>query len=301
LLDVYPAPVGKYVLIELSCPNGQTVVFLDTESGSVTRPVTDTDSHFLAWAPDGKTAYLKADSLGNAHITRMDVNGKDEFIPITEFTYDIAVDPGSSDFMFTFSRGLGQGSELWHAKDNGKVVQQLYADKSNYISFARYSPHGTQIAFIKVPDSQTPFTIGELWAMNADGSSPRKLADVDAGHGFAANWSPDGPRIAFVKRENPAEERANQASESLISNIYLVNVESREVQQVTHLGGGYVETAYWSPDGNTLAFTAVLNGRMEVQIVGIASGKIRTLITETACCPAWMRKEVLSHQDQELK
>src|SRR5215212_10506629 len=32
MFDVFPAPVGKYLLIELSCPNGQTVLFLDTSS-----------------------------------------------------------------------------------------------------------------------------------------------------------------------------------------------------------------------------------------------------------------------------
>ncbi len=296
LLDVYPAPVGKYLLIELSCPNGQTVLFLDAESGSITQPITDSDSHFLAWTPDGKAAYLKVDSLGNAHIIRMDANGKEKFIPITEFTYDLSANPISQDFTFTFSRGMGEGSELWLAKHDGKVVQQLYTDQFNYISFGRYSPDGSKIAFIKVPDSQTPFTVGELWVMNADGSNPRKLADADAGHGYAANWSQDGSQIAFVKRENPKDGAANQSSDSLISNIYLVNIKSGELSQVTQLANGHVETPHWSPDGNTLAFTVVLNGRMQTQIAEIASGAIRTLIADIApvggstCCPAWMRK-----------
>jgi hypothetical protein len=59
LFDVFPAPIGSHLLIELSCPSGQTVLFLDTSSslnagsGSVTQPVTDSDSHFQAWASDG--------------------------------------------------------------------------------------------------------------------------------------------------------------------------------------------------------------------------------------------------------
>src|SRR5688572_7786366 len=72
LFNIFPAPVGKYMAIELNCPNGQTVLYLDTstplaaqgsESGSVTQPVSDADSHFLAWTPDGQAAYLKIDSL----------------------------------------------------------------------------------------------------------------------------------------------------------------------------------------------------------------------------------------------
>ncbi|HZJ23958.1 MAG TPA: hypothetical protein VFD54_11650, partial [Anaerolineales bacterium] len=229
--------------VELNCPNGQTVLYLETstslsvgpESGSVTQPVTNSDSHFLAWTPDGKAAYLKIDSLGNPRVVRADVDGAQELIPITEFTYDLAPSLNRGEFTFTFSRGLGQGSELWLAKRDGKVVEQLYADPLNYISFARWSPDGTQIAFIKIPDSQTPFTVGELWVMDVEGLNARKLADADAGHGFAANWSPDGTKIAFVVRENPEDENADQSSDALISNIQTVYVESGKTTQITNL------------------------------------------------------------------
>ncbi len=290
LLDVFSAPLGKYLLLELNCPSGQTVLFLDSESGAVTQPVTDKDSHFLAWADDGKSAYLKVDSLGNAHIVRVDAQGKSVIVPVTAFTYDLAPSPTSPDFTFTFSRGMGQGSELWLAKRDGKVVQQLYADPLHYISFARFSPDGNQIAFIKIPDSQIPFTVGELWVMGGDGSQARKLADADAGHGYAPSWSPDGKWIAFVKRENVQDKNADQAAEALVSNIYRINLQSGELRQVTSFTNGRAETPHWSPEGNTLAFNAVLDGRMEVQIADIGSGEIRSLTTEPACCPAWMRK-----------
>jgi Tol biopolymer transport system component len=166
----------------------------------------------------------------------------------------------------------------------------LTADQFNYISFARYSPDGSRIAFIKIPDTQTPFTVGELWIMNNDGSNAHKLADADAGHGYAANWSPDGKQIAFVIRGNPEDERADQVSEALISNIYVVKVQSGPLRQITYLETGRVETPFWSPDGNTLAFNVVMNDRMEVQIADLTTGGIRSLIAESTCCPAWMQK-----------
>ena len=298
LFNIFPAPVGKYMAVELNCPNGQTVLYLETstslsvgpESGSVTQPVTNSDSHFLAWTPDGKAAYLKIDSLGNPRVVRADVDGAQELIPITEFTYDLAPSLNRGEFTFTFSRGLGQGSELWLAKRDGKVVEQLYADPLNYISFARWSPDGTQIAFIKIPDSQTPFTVGELWVMDVEGLNARKLADADAGHGFAANWSPDGTKIAFVVRENPEDENADQSSDALISNIQTVYVESGKTTQITNLTEGRVETPYWSPGGNTLTFNVVRNGRMDVHHADIVTGRMWAILTEPACCPAWMRK-----------
>ena len=290
LLNTFPAPVGKYLLIELNCPNGQTVLFLDTDTGSMIQPITDADSHFLSWTTDGKATFLKVDSLGTPHVVRVDTAKNIKSIPVTEFTYDLAANPSVDGFILTFSRGLGQGSELWLADRDGKTVRQLYADPFNYLSFARYSPDGDQIAFIKIPDTQTPFTVGELWAMNADGSSPRKLADADAGHGYAASWSPDGKRIAFVIRENPEDEHADQSSDSLISNIYTVDVGSGTLKKITDLNQGHVETPFWSPDGNTLAFTVVINDRMQVRIADLRTSQIRSLVEEPACCPAWIRK-----------
>jgi Tol biopolymer transport system component len=296
LLNLFPAPIGEFIAIELSCPNGQTVLFLDTNSASTTQPVTEFDSHFLAWTPDGKAIYLRIDSLGDARILRAGIDSSQDFVPITEFTYDLAPSANIGEFTFTFSRGLGQGSELWLARQDGRIVQQLHADQFNYISFARWSPDGKQIAFIKIPDTQTPFTVGELWviplnsAQGADSSSARKLADADAGHGYAANWSPDGKQIAFVQRENPEDEHADQSSEALLSDIYVIEVESGELNAVTAFDDARAETPFWSPDGNTLAFTIVSNGRMQVQLADLLTGEIRSLLVESACCPAWLRK-----------
>ena len=290
LFDIFSAPIGQFVLIELSCPNGQTVLFMDVESASVSQPISNTDSHFLAWMGDGKSAYLKTDSLGSPQIVRVYMDGTKGILAVTEFTYDLAAKPNSHDFTFTLSRGLGSGSELYFAQHDGRIATLLYSDPYNYISFARFSPDGKQIVFIKTPDTQTPFTVGELWMMDSDGSNARKLADVDAGHGYAANWSIDGKRIAFVMRENPEDENADQSSKALISNVYVVNIETGVLTQVTHLANDRAETPYWSSDGNTLAFNMVINGRMIVSIADAATGDIKPLETGSTCCPVWMRK-----------
>ena len=84
------------------------------------------------------------------------------------------------------------------------------------------------------------------------------------------------------------------------SNIYVVDLANGKLNQVTHFDNGHVETPFWSPDGNTLAFNVVINGRMNVSIaevnsVGVGSpnpisAEVKSIEAEPACCPAWMRK-----------
>ena len=288
--NIYPSPRGAYLAVELDCAFGQTVVWVNTDTGEVRQAYTESDSHFLAWVSDGQAIYLKVDSTGNPHIARIDTEGEQNLIPITEPTYDLSPRPNSDDFTFTFSRGMGLGSETWLAQQNGNVVQQIAADKNNYLSFARWSPDGSQIAFIKIPDSPTPFTVGELWVMNADGSSARKLADADAGHGYAASWSADGRKIAFVVRENPEDADADQNASALVSNIYIFDVENSKLSQLTHFQNARVEAPAWSPDGNTIAFTVVLDDKINVYRADVLSGETKLILMESACCPAWMRK-----------
>jgi hypothetical protein len=289
--ELFAPRQGTVLAIELSCSFGQAVVWLNTASGVVTQPVTDSDSHFMAWTPDGAAAYLKVDSVNRPRIIRAPIVGKPENVQIAELTYDIAPKSDSnSDFLFSFSRGMGLGSEMWLARFDGRVVEQVIADPHSYLSFARWSPDGSRIAFIKIPDSEVPFTVGELWVMQADGSNARKLSNADAGHGFAEAWSPDGSRIAFVVRENAKDAQADQNADALRSNVAIVNVENGSQAPLTSFPSARVEAPAWSPDGNTLTFTVVLNDRMNVYLANTATGETREALAAPACCSVWMRK-----------
>ena len=289
--NLFAPPRGATLAIELACSFGQAVVWLNTQSGELKQPVTDSDSHFMAWTPDGAAASLKVDSLNRPHIIRAPVSGRPENVPITELSYDLSPKPASNtDFLFSFSRGMGLGSEMWLARFDGRLVQHVIADPHHYLSFARWSPDGTKVAFIKIPDSATPFTVGELWVMHADGSNAHKLADADAGHGFAEAWSPDGSRVAFVVRENPNDVQADQRADALRSNISLVKANDGTVSALTSIQSARVEAPTWSPDGNTLAFTVVLNDKMNVYIADVASGTTQQVLPVSVCCPVWVRK-----------
>lgn len=293
LHGLYAPARGDALAAELTCPNGPVTLLVQTESGA-TRPLlkdNTIDSHFLAWAADGSSLYLRVNSMADPHILQVDIHSLQATdLSIDAYTYDLAAAPDGRHILFSFSHGMGLGSEMWLADANGRGGKQLLSDPENILAFARWSPDGRRLAFIKIPDSQTPYSVGELWMAEADGSNARKLAEADAGHGYSASWSPDGNRLAFVVRVNPEDPSADQSLEALISNIALVDVSSEAVTQVTHLARGRAETPAWSPDGNTLSFTFVLDGRMDVQVADLAGGAGASLPGESVCCPVWMRK-----------
>jgi len=288
--NIYPAPHGAMLAIELSCSFGQAVAWLNTDTGEVKQAVTDSDSHFLSWTPDGEALYLKVATIDHPQIVRVHTDNSRETIPITELTYDLSPLSDGRDFIFSFSHGMGLGSEMYFAQNNGSAVKQLIADPGFYLSLARWSPDEKSIAYIKIPDSQTPFTVGALWVMSADGSGARKLADADAGHGFAPAWSPDGIQLAFVKRENPNNAEADQSADALVSNIYLVNAQTGSTLQLTKFTDARVGSPVWSPDGNQIAFTVVMNDKMSVNLFDPTSGETRQVLTGSVCCPAWLQK-----------
>ncbi len=288
--DLFPSPRGPYLAIELSCSFGQAVVWLNVSTDEFKQAVTDSDSHFLAWAPDGESVYLKVNTINHPQIVRVAADGSRENVPITGLTYALAPMPDGRDFIYSFSQGMGLGSEMQIAGFDGRLVRQLAADPGFYLSFARLSPDGTQIAYIKIPDSQTPFTVGELWVMSADGSNAHKLAAADAGHGFMPDWSPDGTRLAFVKRENPNDAAADQSADLLVSNIDLVTLHSGVVSPLTKFSDARVGSPVWSPAGNQIAFTVVMNDKMSVILVDPVSGETRQVSTGSACCAVWIQK-----------
>jgi len=292
LTSTHPASTGKYLALELECMNGPVVLIVDTINGALANPFPEADSHFLAWDFDSNL-YLRVDALGNTRIVRVTAEGVSKQFDLPAQTYDMNFAPDGDSLIYSFTRGLGLGSELWAATRPANRARQLHAETDSIITFARWSPDGKQIAFIALPDSATPFPVGELWLMDADGKNARPLAPADAGHGYAPAWSPDSTRIAYVGRENPDDPRADQSADALISNIYIAEVATGQISPVTSFDSMLVESPRWSADGRFLAFTVVnrLDDTITPWVADLASGEIKKLASpDPLCCLAWMRK-----------
>ena len=287
IYNLYPNPVGALLAVEFECDGGPAVAFYNVVSGKSVNPggMQQIAARFLAWSANGRFLYLKADTINNPTVIRIDNTGNHTTVlDLPASLYDLTGLPDGR-IVYSTTQGIGFGSEVWLADADGRGAKQIISQPLDIVAYLRPSPDGKQIAFIRFPDTQTPFPDGELWIMDASGKNARPLADADAGHGYAPAWSPDGKQIAFVVRENPNDPQADQSAGALISNVYRIEVPSGAKSAVTDFTDAIVESPIWSPDGTSLVFNVARNDT--IQIWFDRAGVLQPLNGTASCCAVW--------------
>jgi Tol biopolymer transport system component len=200
--------------------------------------------------------------------------------------------------IYSLTAGLGYGSETWLADSDGANAKQVLVDPLNIIAFARWSPAGDAIAYIRMADINVPFTVGELWTMDGGGQQPILLdKQADAGHGYALAWSPDGQSIAFVARENGEDILADQQADRLLSNIYVAKPDDGTVVNVTLFREALVENPVWSPDGQFLTFSARIGESADIWAVDMNTQQLRQVTNGAdARFPVWVKADQQGRQ-----
>ena len=115
------------------------------------------------------------------------------------------------------------------------------------------SPDATQIIYKRSGfDIMNDTSKGNLWILNTDGTSHRKLTSREVNES-KATWSPDGNRIAFVSNTKEGSE------------IYMYWVLTGQIAKLSQLemSPGNIT---WSPDGKLIAFTMFKSEKLPVVI-----------------------------------
>ena len=171
------------------------------------------------------------------------------------------------------SRWLGErnGDDIFTVKPNGRRSRRLTRGKGDEISPA-WSPDGRHIAFIRDPDpARDP---DGLWIMQRNGGDKEKLYESKAIRAF--DWSPDASRIAL------------SAYDSGRTELYVVDVRTEELRQLTDAPYEDEGEPSWSPDGDRIAYASG-SAFDDRNIYTITTGEGRQRLTEDghSSSPEW--------------
>jgi Tol biopolymer transport system component len=298
-LGVYASPHGPWLATDVTCEASGSVQVINVASGKTVDldPALTQDSTFINWAPTGNEIILRTGNLPDSRIYLIQINnGRYQPLPVPNNVYDVALSTNGRRMIYSLTWGLGQGSETWIADIDGGNARRVLSEPNHIVAFANWSPSEKEIAYIRMPDSNIPFTIGELWVMDGQGQNPTLLGNADAGHGFRPTWSPDDQEIAFVVREQKGiatdsnDNEANFDAQNLISNIYIAKLSDKSISSVTNFDGALTESPIWSPEGQYLAFNTSAGGEgIDIWVLDRRSSVLSQITHgQNARFPVWL-------------
>lgn len=163
---------------------------------------TPTGNSDATWSPDGtQVAFVSTRDGGAPNIFVMRTDGS----RLREITHDatgkseLAWSPRGDRIAFVHEPSGGGDREIYSIATNGSDLTDLSNDPTSDDIEPAWSPDGSQIVF-SGPFHPSGSVGGDLWLMNADGSSRRPLIHTMNGYSDGAypTWSPDGSTIAFT-------------------------------------------------------------------------------------------------------
>jgi dipeptidyl aminopeptidase/acylaminoacyl peptidase len=179
-------------------------------------------------------------------------------------------------------------SAIWMASWDGSQRLALTA-AADGTGKPKWSPDGGYLAFIAKPAGSEK---SQILVLDRRGGNARQLTSVSGDIGEYA-WAPDGKRFAFAMQPgdtNPAPKpividalHFKQDEEGYIGaghgqHLYLLDVESKHIEQLTTDQAFNEDLPAWSPDGARIAFIrtheqgADRDGREEIDVIEPKAG-----------------------------
>ena len=176
-----------------------------------------------------------------------------------------------------FSSSHGGDAEIYVADASGANPRRMTSLKGPDVSPVWNRKTGGQIAFVSGRTG-----LPQIYTMESDGTNQQRL--TDQGYAVSPNWAPNGQflTLAWVRKYGPGAPGA--------SDIYLMDIASKQWVQLTH-DGGRNDFPWWSPDGRHIVFQSSRSGKEEIWSMLADGTKVQQLtFTGRNSQPNWSWK-----------
>ena len=164
-----------------------------------------------------------------------------------------------------FSSSKTGNTEIYSVSSTGGSSRQLTQSKGPDVSPTWNPKTNAQIAWVSGRTG-----LPQIYTMASDGTNLVRV--TDQGYAVSPSWSPNGQFLAFawVRHYGPGAPGA--------SDIYIMDVASKQWAQLTH-DGGRNDFPSWSPDGRHIVFQSNRTGKTQIWTMLADGSEPRQLTT----------------------
>jgi len=176
-----------------------------------------------------------------------------------------------------FSSSRSGAPEICVTDTSGAGIHCITTARGPDVSPTWNRKTNAQIAFVSGRTG-----LPQIYTMEADGTNLQRM--TDQGYAVSPNWAPNGQFLTFawVRKYGPGAPGA--------SDIYLMDIASKQWVQLTH-DGGRNDVPCWSPDGRHIVFQSSRSGKEEIwSMLGDGSKLQQLTFTGRNSQPNWSWK-----------
>ncbi len=229
------------------------------------------DDRYPMWSRDGTQLGYHTNSEGDYDLMIRNANGSDpQMLEVSrrfQFAQEAMMDWSPDGRYISFHSDAGQRWNIYLTDPAGDLTYQVTDNIGENIRL-NWSPDGKRVAFASARDGGLEIytmTVEEMlrFSRSAEVYARRMTNNID--DDWNPVWSPDSTQIAFISGRDFNRE------------IYIMNADGTEQQNITNTLAVEEQHPAWTPDGKGLIYSAAVGPTEDLYYLDLETGERRRL------------------------